>query len=161
MAGSIFRYKYQGRAEYAAYYGQKMAERIACEFDLNMIDALIPVPLSEERASARGYNQAALLAGTISEVTKIPVLCDTLSRSKNTPVLKNMSVSGRRRNLENAFIVNKNDVLSKMIMLVDDIYTTGATIDACAGALLDAGAAGAFFVTLAIGEGTRETYHDQ
>lgn len=152
VSGAIYRFKYEGRAEYADFFGMRMAQRLGEEFDPAKIDAMIPVPLSEERCQSRGYNQAGLLARRIGQETGIPVREDILLRGRGTQVLRSMSADARRANLKNAFIVSADDVKSKVYVLVDDIYTTGATMDACAGALRLAGAAGVFFITLAIGE---------
>ena len=152
ISGSIYRFKYEGRAEYADFFGAKMARRLKEEFDPAKVDALIPVPISAERYRARGYNQAQLLARRIGEDTGIPVRGDLLLRRKHTQALRGQSAGSRRTSLKSAFIVSGDDVKSKVYVLVDDIYTTGATLDACALALRRAGAGGVFFLTLAIGE---------
>lgn len=152
VSGMLYRLKYEGRAEYADFLGEKMAERLKEEWNPAQMDALVPVPVSRERLWKRGYNQAALLARTIAEETGISLREDFLIRENPTAALRNMSASERRRKLKNAFIVPDIDVESKRIMLVDDIFTTGATIDACARQLLRAGAAQVLFLAAAIGE---------
>jgi ComF family protein len=112
---------------------------------------LVPVPLHSARMRVRGYNQSALMAAGISALTGIPIREDVLSRTENTVPMKNMSVSDRQNNLKNAFHACSFDVKLKTIIVIDDIYTTGATIDACATELYRAGAAFVFFMTLAIG----------
>lgn len=153
VSGAIFRFKYEGRAEYASYFGSKMVERFVQEFDPSCVDALIPIPLSKEKLRKRGYNQAHLLAKELGKKTGILVRNDLLERRQDTQALKKVSGKERRRYLEKAFIVSGNDVKSKVFLLVDDIYTTGATMDACAELLLAKGAQSVFFITLAIGEG--------
>ena len=148
----IYRFKYGGREEYADYYSLEMSRKLLSFFRESERGLIVPVPLSRERLRMRGYNQAALLAERISARTGIPFSTTALERVENTSPLKQMSARERRDNLKNAFIAHSNDVKSIMIMLIDDIYTTGATINACARACLDAGAAGAVFLTLAIGE---------
>lgn len=153
-SGAIYRYKYEGRQEYAGFFSRAMADRLKMqvrEGALAVPDLLIPVPLSRERFKKRGYNQAALLAEGISDRTGIPWNGRALRREINTLPMKNMSFADRRSNLKKAFNVYGIDVKSKMIMVIDDIYTTGATADACAEALLNAGAASVSFMTLAIG----------
>lgn len=152
ISGAVYRFKYEGRAEYADWFGEKMTARFLEEYDPSGTDALIPVPLSSERLRKRGYNQAALLAGVIGRETGIPVREDLLIRSRTTEAMRGKSRAERQRNLKNAFIAVPSDVKSGMYVLVDDIYTTGATMDACAAALMHAGAAGVWFITLAIGE---------
>ena len=115
---------------------------------------LIPVPISAHKLLERGYNQAGLLAQQVARRTGIPVREDILLRSGDTKPMKHMSASQRRQNLKKAFTVHGNDVKCKVIMLIDDIYTTGATMDACAAVLKEAGAAKVVWMTLAIGEDT-------
>ncbi|MDD2355745.1 MAG: ComF family protein [Lachnospiraceae bacterium] len=154
ISGAVFRFKYSGRREYAEYFAREMAEvlmyRIKNDFRVRP-DMLVPVPLHSARMRVRGYNQSALMAAGISALTGIPIREDVLSRTENTVPMKNMSVSDRQNNLKNAFHACSFDVKLKTIIVIDDIYTTGATIDACATELYRAGAAFVFFMTLAIG----------
>lgn len=152
VSGAIYRFKYEGRAEYADYFGRKMAERFREEFCPERVEALVPVPLSPERYRKRGYNQAALLARGIGRECGVPVCEGLLRRTRSTEAMRGKSRADRIRNLKNAFIADLSDVKSSMYVLVDDIYTTGSTVDACAGELMRAGAAGVYFITLAIGE---------
>lgn len=149
---SIFRYKYGGRREYADYYAQCMARRIGEVFSGERFDLLVPVPLSEEKKKARGFNQAQLIAEKMSPILGIPAAGSLLVRRKDTAPLKDKSFTERRRSLADAIVLNRlsydYDVKSKLIMLVDDVFTTGATIDACADVLLDKGAAKVCFVVL-------------
>ena len=88
----------------------------------------------------------------MARYTKIPVRTDVLRRVEDTLPMKNMDVSARQNNLKKAFHASGNDVELNSIMLIDDIYTTGATIDACALALYRKGARRVCFMTLAVGE---------
>ena len=152
ISGAVFRLKYEGRAEYADWMGNEMTVRLLEEFGDVHLNALVPVPVSAKRERKRGYNQAALLAQVIGRNTGIPVREDFLLRRTDTAAMKGMSAQQRRVNLKKAFTAPFDDVKSKTIMLVDDIYTTGTTVDACAAALKEAGAAAVYFITLAIGE---------
>lgn len=151
-AGGLFRFKYGGRREYSAYYGRAMARKLAEDYPAGTFDFLVPVPLSAKRLQKRGYNQALLLAREISGRTGIPVREDLLRREEDTRPMKNMGPLERQNNLKKAFHVYGNDVELSTILLIDDIYTTGATIDACAKALYRQGARRVCFLTLAIGE---------
>ena len=134
VSGALYRFKYEGRRpEHAP-------------------DLLIPVPCSRKRLRKRGYNQAALLARNLSRRSGFPLSEKVLMRSVDTAAMRSMSASERQNNLKKAFHVYGNGVRLKSIMLIDDIFTTGATIDACAGPLLEAGAKEVSFLTLAIGE---------
>jgi ComF family protein len=107
----------------------------ACQADL-----IMPVPLHWTRLWARGYNQAAWLAQALARRAGRDYAPLTLLRRRRTPSQNGLSASGRARNVEGAFAV-VGDVRGKSILLVDDVFTTGATINACAKALLRAGAA--------------------
>lgn len=99
-------------------------------------DALVPVPLSRRRRRARGFNQAADLARHIG----LPVL-PALTRVRNTPSQTDLPAARRHANVRNAFRAARQvDVAAKCLVLVDDVSTTGATLEACARALRDAGA---------------------
>ena len=149
---SVFRFKDRGRAEYAEYYGKQMAETVKERFSPEEAGLIVPVPVSGERMRERGYNQAALLAAELSRHIHRPCREDLLIRVKKTKRLKSSSAAGRRKELSGAFRVNghtrENEVKSKKILLVDDIFTTGATIDACAEVLLSEGASTVNFVAL-------------
>ena len=150
----VYRFKYGSRAEYAKAFSLAMEKEYYRVFSREETDCLIPVPLHENRLKTRGYNQAALLARELSERCKIPVEEEVLIRARDTDPLKEQTPAERRKNLSHAFRINRlshrNKVQSKNILLVDDIFTTGATVDACAAALLDAGAAKGCFLSLSV-----------
>ena len=156
VSGALYRFKYEGRREYADFFGAAMEGALSRFLAENgpehAPDLLIPVPCSRKRMCTRGYNQAALLARKLSERSGIPLSEKVLVRSHDTAAMRSMSAAERQNNLKKAFHVYGNGVRLKSIMLIDDIFTTGATIDACAGPLLEAGAKEVSFLTLAIGE---------
>lgn len=155
VSGGLYRFKYQGRQEYADYYVAEMADALTDRLGTvypEAPDLLVPVPVHPDRLRKRGYNQAELLAAGIGKKTGIPVRADILQRTNRTPPMRSMSAGARAASLARSFFVSGNDVKSKKLIVIDDIYTTGATIDACAGALLGAGAAAVYFLTLAVGE---------
>lgn len=116
-------------------------------------DALVPIPLHKTRKRKRGFNQAQLLAEKLGKRLEIPVEKRILERTKKTGPQKELNDVQRRANLKNAFQVRQNDVRLKRIVLVDDIYTTGSTIDAAAAVLLEHGAEKVHFLTICIGRG--------
>ena len=116
-------------------------------------DALIPVPLHKSRMRKRGFNQAALVAERMGERLGIPVEEKLLIRVKKTSPQKELNDSARRENLKNAFQLCGNDVKLKRVVLIDDIYTTGSTLDAAAAALLAAGVEKVYFLSICIGRG--------
>ena len=153
VAPSVYRMKYGKRQEYADFFGEEMA-RYLWDFvrECNP-DVLIPVPLHKRRQRKRGYNQAGLLAKALGYHMGIPVRYDLLLRVKNTRPLKCQNPSERQNNLKKAFIIAQNDVKLDTVIIVDDIYTTGSTIDAIADVLLQYGVKRVFYVALACGAG--------
>ena len=148
----IHRFKYKDKA----YLGRKLAE-IMCdrikveELDLELI---VPVPMFGRKERKRGYNQAAVLAASLAKYTGIPYAGKLLIRTVETEAMSRLGVLGRRKNIQEVFSVphDRMKMLSgKTILLVDDIYTTGSTADACTSVLLEAGAAKVFVFTFASG----------
>jgi ComF family protein len=103
---------------------------------------LVPVPLHRWRIWRRGYNQAAIIARAIARLTGAPMALDPIVRRKPTPLLRGLGRKARARAVRGAFVIRPDaDVKGRHIILVDDVYTTGATANACAKALKRAGAA--------------------
>lgn len=102
------------------------------------IEALVPVPLSPERRRERGYNPSDLLAKAISRKSSIPVM-DLLRKSRPTPPQMSLTREERLRNQEGAYRLKEREDLPKRVLLLDDVYTTGATLEECAKVLKDAG----------------------
>ena len=153
VADSIYRFKYQGRQEYAAYYAQRMA-RVLGEKILSLHpDALVPVPIHSSKKRVRGYNQAEVLAKELGRILNIPVETKLIKRVRKTVPMKELSVGERQNNLKKAFKICHNDVKLITIVIIDDIYTTGSTIDAMAYELRQAGIKHIYFAALAIGNG--------
>lgn len=153
VSASIARFKYRGRREYAACYAACMADRLGEFIASCKADALVPVPLHKSRLKKRGYNQAQVLAEELSACTGIPVRADLIERAKKTVPMKDLSAAERQNNLKKAFKMRYNDVKLDIIIIVDDIYTTGSTIDAMCRELKKAGVERIYFISLAIGSG--------
>ncbi len=150
-AMSIYRFKYGGRREYAEYYGEQIAEYLGDFIRKVNPDALVPIPLYKGKLNKRGYNQAEELAKAITKYTGVPTERGLLKRVKNTTAMKMLSRGERRANLKNAFIISRNSVKLRTIIIIDDIYTTGTTLDEAARVFKDAGVDNIFFITLAGG----------
>lgn len=104
-------------------------------------DCLVFVPLHKKKELLRSFNQTYLLAKYISKITNIPIIKGTLQRKKKTEIQAQLNKKQRLENVKNAFIcANKNAVKNKRLLLIDDIYTTGSTLEACAKCLKQAGA---------------------
>lgn len=153
MSDSIYRFKYKGRQEYAAYYARCMAEQLGEWIIRRRPDALVPVPVHSAKKYARGYNQAEVLALELGKIMNIPVEAKLIKRVRKTMPMKDLSVSERQNNLKRAFKICRNDVKLSTIIIIDDIYTTGSTIDAMSHELRKAGVRHIYFVALAIGKG--------
>ncbi len=138
--------KYEGLTSLAVPMAALMASLLA---DVQN-EILIPVPLHSSRERARGYNQSAELAGHLTRIAG--VACDrrALRRTRNTePLAMTMHRDERRAIVAGAFAARRERVEGRRVLLVDDVVTTGATLDACALALLDAGAADVRCITWA------------
>lgn len=135
--------KYQGYTSLGVKAGRKIGEVIEAADDLPKADVLLPVPLHPLKKRERGYNQSELISQGIEEVTGIPVRTDLLRRRKYTVSQTQLSLEERKENVGDAFEINekrRDEVTGKSFILVDDVITTGSTINACAKALHDAGA---------------------
>lgn len=113
-------------------------------------DVLVPVPLHKARLRERGYNQSALVAKELGKLTGLPVDDNCLVKfRKSSPQAKTASVEERKANVAHAFACRSNRLLDKKVILVDDVSTSGATLDSCAGVLKEAGAKSVWGLTLA------------
>ena len=110
-------------------------------------DTIIPVPLFADRLQKRGYNQAYLLSKPIENSMSITCQPDLLTRYRDTNQQVGLNAEERRENVKDAFIASK-DVAYRSILLVDDVVTTGSTLDACARSLFEAGAQSVFAITV-------------
>ena len=153
MASCIYRFKYGGRQEYAGFLGRCMAKRLKKELEDWKPEALIPVPVHTSRRRKRGYNQSELLAEALSRQTGIPVRKDIVKRVKKTVPQKELDIRQRQNNLKKAFKIIENDVKLNTIVIIDDIYTTGSTVDAMAAVLQEAGIKNIYYAALAVGRG--------
>ena len=152
-AAPIYRMKYGKRREYADFFGEEAARFLGDFIRSVGPDALIPIPLHRARLRQRGYNQAALLARAIGSRVGVPVYENLLLRVKNTAPLKRQNSEERQNNLKKAFIIAENDVKLNTIIMIDDIYTTGSTMDEAAATWRAVGVGDIYFITLACGVG--------
>jgi len=146
--------KYKKQKYQARYFAEKMAEMIRLDENLSNFDYIVPVPVHVIRKISRGYNQSELLANRMARVLGKKVIPDLLLRKMATKKLKKLGRVSRKKMLEDAIIVNKRKqalLKEKKILLVDDIYTTGATLNACSRALYEAGCEKIICVTVARG----------
>ena len=153
IKNSIYQFKYHNKREYGEFYGYEVKNRYESIIKSWNADVLIPVPLHKSKLRKRGYNQAEIIAKSIGTFLDIPVDSQLLNRKKKTLAQKELNDKERLKNLENAFIIGEKVVKYKNVIIVDDIYTTGTTIDACSKILIDAGVAKVYYISLCIGKG--------
>jgi len=144
---AIHRFKYSHLRALAAPLGRLAADYLT-RYDLP-VDTLVLVPLHTGRLRERGYNQAALLAREIGAVTGLPVASETLLRVRSTRPQVGLAALERRKNVEGAFRCSAGSLKGGRFLLLDDVCTTGATLEACSLALRSAGAERVWGLTLA------------
>ncbi len=137
----VLDFKHGGRTDGLDFFAAQMLR--AGHKLLKAADFLIPVPLHPKRLRARRFNQSALLAMRLAKLANITVQTEIIKRNKNTKPQGSLNAYQRTKNVSGAFTLdtkNKNMVLGKNILLIDDVFTTGATLNACARILKKAGA---------------------
>ena len=150
---SVYHFKYKNKREFADFYTDEMVRELGDWVRFIGPDALIPIPLHPRKERLRGFNQAGLLAKGLGDRLDIPVIEDFIVRSVNTPPQKEQTVEGRKKNMKKAFNIGKNIVKLDIAMVIDDIYTTGATADAVSRLLKDTGVKEVYCLSLCIGNG--------
>ena len=158
VSGALSLLKYHGKEEVGQYLGRLLGQHFGPEFQSLHLDAIIPVPVSEKKRKLRGYNQAEIIARACRDAfdSSLPLVCDLLIRKSDTQAQKKLSASEREKNLRKAFTC-ANEMRSSFaggrVLLVDDIYTTGATIQACTKALMEVGVEKVYYTSVCAGRG--------
>lgn len=150
MKESLMRYKYHGHREYGDFYAAAMCRYARKDILRWAPDVIVPIPLHRKKQRQRGFNQAEYLAERISTFYGIPAACRLLKKTKATRSQKKLSASERRSNLKGAFYA-EGELHGKTVLLIDDVYTTGSTMDAAAECLREKGAGKIYFLTVCIG----------
>jgi ComF family protein len=133
----LFQLKYKSNEDVGLFIGKQMGALLAASERFASIDALVPVPLHPQALSKRGFNQAALICEGIGQVWHKPVLRSAITRTKHTNTQTKQSRAVRWENMENAFSIKEHtSITGKHLLLIDDVITTGATIEACGKTLL-------------------------
>jgi ComF family protein len=147
---AIHRWKYEEKSFLTSFFGEKLTEGFRRYWDPDSIDLLIPVPLHPKRLRGRGFNQALLLVKELSRRTRIPYSKRLLRKRIPTPPQVNLSGKEREKGVRGSFQIQREEEIGgKSILLVDDVYTTGATVNECSKVLLKAGAERVDVLTLA------------
>ncbi len=150
---SIYHFKYHNRRIYGRWYAQELFRLYGHKLKEWEIDLIIPVPLHKRKKRRRGYNQAEIIAKYLGNLTNIPVDTKTVVRIRNTKAQKHLDNQERKRNLKSAFRVKETWKGAQNVLLIDDIYTTGATINGVATVLKEKGVQKVWFLTISIGQG--------
>jgi ComF family protein len=150
MAAVLARFKYRGHSRLARPLGDLLAEYREPDFSFADYRLVIPVPLHPRRLRQRGFNQSLLLARRIGRRHSLPLDFTALRRIRPTLPQTELSAAERQKNIRGAFAVsNPRAVDGNAVLLVDDVFTTGATVEECAKALLKSGAGRVDVLTLA------------
>lgn len=153
VSTSVYQFKYHNQRIYGAYYAKELLKCHAHTIKAWNPDIIIPIPLHIKRKKKRGYNQSELLAKEIGKRLQIPVFAKMIVRVRNTRPQKQVKHSERRSNIRNAFSLSQAFRPVKTVLLIDDIYTTGNTINEAARILWEAGVQNIYFLTISIGQG--------
>lgn len=146
----LIEYKFNDKPYlYRMFYEILIKDKNACDF-LKGYDIIIPVPIHKKRKSLRGYNQSELIAKKLSDEFKMPMYIDVLKKQINTIPQSSLGKKARKSNAQNVYKVdNMQKIKNKNVVILDDIYTTGATANECIKVLKDAGAYRVGIITIA------------
>ena len=137
MQQLLHRFKYHGNKELGMFLGKLMGLALADSNRFSFLDAVVPLPLFASKERQRGFNQSTILCEGIASVLKIPVWSDVVKRSTFTETQTKKNRIERWQNMESRFeLVHPSIIAHKHILLVDDVITTGATVEACGKILL-------------------------
>lgn len=133
----IHQLKYRSNKKVGIILGSMMGKSLVGNKRFGDIDAIIPLPLTDKKQHVRGYNQSEILCNGISEITTIPILKGVVTRIKSSETQTKKRRSQRWENVRESFcIVDKAMLAGKHLLLVDDVITTGATLEACGSIIL-------------------------
>lgn len=137
---SIHRFKYNGELYFSPHLADWLVGTARRWIDWQNVDAIVPVPLHPRKKREREFNQAEILAEALSRALGVPAVTTELRRVKDTVTQTALDAEARAVNLRDAFAARPGAFSGKRIVLVDDVFTTGATMDSCAKVLRVAGA---------------------
>lgn len=153
MKDAVYALKYENKRIYADFFVEEIEHVLGSWIRSEGFCAMLPVPLSIEKQKSRGYNQAELISRGLSKKMSIPQCLNMIIRTSDTAPQKLLGHSERKNNLKNAFKTMSNGLQLDKVLLIDDIYTTGNTVDAVARELILSGVAEVYFIAISIGRG--------
>ena len=153
MAKCLSDFKYHNMRCYGRFLADIIVKHRGKEILLAAPDVIVPVPIHKSKLKTRGYNQAEILARELGRRLKLPVDTELILRDEKTAPQKGLSNQERDENLKRAFISSKKIVEYKSALIVDDIYTTGATVEACTQVLHGMGIKDIYYTSVCVGKG--------
>ena len=153
IKAAMYRFKYNNRRCYKYTFTKDIIRRYGAWIKTNRIEAIVPVPMYKSKKLRRGYNQSEIIAAQLSKEVGIPMYPDVVVRNRPTTPMKGLSNIERQKNLKNAFNFCEKGLQLRKVLVIDDIYTTGATIDAVAKALLQGGVIEVYGLCVCVGRG--------
>jgi ComF family protein len=145
--------KYKNNRKLGEWMGALLGESLLQSGRFQSIDLIVPLPMEKSKEKKRGYNQAEVIAQGVATKLKVPVCSHVIIKSKKTESQTKKDRTNRWLNIHDSFVIQQPDGLkNKNILLVDDVITTGATLDACGHQLLNAGTSRLYIATLATAE---------
>ena len=149
---SMYQFKYSNKRCFGKSYANLAVKKYGKWIADKNIEAIVPVPMYKRKMKRRGYNQAEVFAKELGRLIGIPVANNIILREKETVAMKQLKGAKRKKNLLNAFIVTENIVQFRKVLVVDDIYTTGTTINEVARVLKSGGIAEVYGLCVCIGK---------
>ncbi|ACL74478.1 phosphoribosyltransferase [Ruminiclostridium cellulolyticum H10] len=138
---ALRRFKFSNKPSYYRTFGRLLALKVENTEQKVRFDIIVPVPLYKSKEKTRGYNQAELMAGQVSKILNVPCEKRLLNKTFETKSQSILKKNERLLNLQDAFVaINQRMIVNKNILLIDDILTTGSTVNQCCKALKEAGA---------------------
>lgn len=149
---AIYAFKYKNRRCYGEVFARELAKAYGKSLKQQKVELIIPIPLHKSRRRERGYNQTEIIAKYLGDYTGIEVDYASLVRKKKTNPQIRYGDKDRKKNMKNAFALKKK-INVENVVLIDDIYTTGSTIDEAARLLKKSGVTNVCFLTISVGQG--------
>lgn len=154
MGNALRIVKKDGRTEFVRFFAKQMKEKHGIFICREKPDCIVPVPLHPSKYRCRGFNQAELLAEALGEEINLPVRL-LLKKQKKTKDQKSLNKNQRKKNVKDAFVVDKKEIdynIPKSVLLLDDVSTTGSTLTACARVLKENGVMKVTFLSVCVAE---------